>query len=108
MDLNHINIALKNDPLNAKLHDRSALAYESSSVSGTERREVPRVAYAMALKAEATFWPAQVQLVAGASGDAWIRCPGDAPWQPEVLPDGCASSGPGESHVNVAGVSRCQ
>lgn len=62
MDLSQINLALKNDPLNAKLHYRAALAYESSSVAGTERREVSRAAYAMALKADATFWPAQVQL----------------------------------------------
>lgn len=62
MDLSQINLALNNDPLNAKLHYRAALAYESSSVAGNERREVSRAAYAMALKADATFWPAQVQL----------------------------------------------
>lgn len=60
--LNQINLALKNDPLNPKLHYRAALAYESSSVAGTERREVSKAAYAMALKADATFWPAHVQL----------------------------------------------
>lgn len=60
--LNQINSALKNDPLNPKLHYNAALAYESSSVAGTERREVSKAAYAMALKADATFWPAHVQL----------------------------------------------
>lgn len=62
LDLTQINLALKNDPLNAQLHYKAALAYETTSVAGTERREVSKAAYAMALKADATFWPAQVQL----------------------------------------------
>lgn len=61
-NLDLINLELKSDPLNAKLHYQAALAYESSSVAGTERREISKAAYAMALKADATFWPAQVQL----------------------------------------------
>ena len=61
-DLKQINLALKNDPLNAQLHYKAALAYETTSVAGTDRREVSKAAYAMALKADATFWPAQVQL----------------------------------------------
>jgi hypothetical protein len=62
LDLNQINLALKNDPLNAQLHYKAALAYETTSVAGTERREVSKAAYAMALKADANYWPAQVQL----------------------------------------------
>lgn len=62
LSLEQINLALKNDPLNAQLHYKAALAYETSSVAGTDRREVSKAAYAMALKADATFWPAQVQL----------------------------------------------
>lgn len=62
LDLKQLNLALKNDPMNAQLHYQAALAYETTSVAGTERREVSKAAYAMALKADATFWPAQVQL----------------------------------------------
>ena len=62
LDLTQINLALKNDPMNAQLHYKAALAYETTSVAGTERREVSKAAYAMALKADPTFWPAQVQL----------------------------------------------
>jgi hypothetical protein len=60
--LNDLNLALKNDPLNAQLHFRTALAYETSSVAGSERREVSKAGYAMALKADPAFWPAHVQL----------------------------------------------
>lgn len=62
LDLTQINLALKNDPMDAQLHFKAALAYETTSVAGTEQREVSKAAYAMALKADPTFWPAQVQL----------------------------------------------
>jgi len=62
LDLKQINLALKNDPLNAQLNYKAALAYETTSVAGTERREVAKAGYVMSLKADATFWPAQVQL----------------------------------------------
>lgn len=62
LELPEINLALKKDPLNAALHYRAALAYEKSSVRGSERREVSKAGYAMAIKADASFWPARVQL----------------------------------------------
>lgn len=61
-DLPSLNLALKKDPLNAHLNFLAALAYESSSVIGTERREVAKAGYSMALKGSPAFWPAHVQL----------------------------------------------
>lgn len=61
-DLPSLNLALKKDPLNARLNFLAALAYETSSVIGTERREVAKAGYSMALKGDPTFWPAHVQL----------------------------------------------
>lgn len=60
--LHEINLALKNDPLNAALHYRAALTYEKSSVRGSDRREVAKAGYAMAIKADPSFWPARLQL----------------------------------------------
>lgn len=57
-----LNLALKSDPLNARLNYLAALAYESSSVIGTERRDVAKSGYVMALKGNPAFWPAYVQL----------------------------------------------
>ena len=61
-DLTSINLQLKKDPMNARLNYLAALTYESTSVIGTERREVAKAGYAMALKSNPGFWPAHVQL----------------------------------------------
>jgi hypothetical protein len=57
-----INHALKNSPLDPRLNFLAALSYEKSSVVGTDRREMARVGYAMALKGDPAFWPAHMQL----------------------------------------------
>lgn len=61
-DLSSLNLELKKDPMNARLNYLAALAYETTSVIGTERREVAKAGYAMALKSSPGFWPAYVQL----------------------------------------------
>jgi hypothetical protein len=61
-NLASLNLALKTDPLNARLNYLAALAYETSSVIGTERRDVAKSGYVMSLKGDPTFWPAYVQL----------------------------------------------
>ena len=60
--LEAINRALKNAPLDPRLNYLAALSYEATSVIGTDRREMARVGYAMALKGNPSFWPAHVQL----------------------------------------------
>lgn len=57
-----INRALKSAPLDPVLNYWAALSYETTSVIGTDRREMARVGYAMAVKSDPTFWPAHVQL----------------------------------------------
>lgn len=60
--LHEINLALKHDPFNAVLHYRAALTYEKTSVRGSDRREVAKAGYAMAIKTDPSFWPARLQL----------------------------------------------
>lgn len=60
--LEAVNKSLKFSPLNPRLNYLAALSYETTSVIGTERREMARVGYAMALKGDPSFWPAHVQL----------------------------------------------
>lgn len=60
--LESINKALKNAPLDPVLNYWAALTYETTSVIGTDRREMARVGYTMAIKGDPTFWPAHVQL----------------------------------------------
>lgn len=60
--LEAINRALKSAPLDPRLNYLAALSYETTSVIGTDRREMARVGYAMALKGDPSFWPAHVQL----------------------------------------------
>lgn len=62
LSLAEINLSLKRDPTNARLHYLAALAYERSSVAGSERREISKAGYAMAIKTDGSFWPARVQL----------------------------------------------
>lgn len=57
-----VNKSLKSSPLDPRLNYLAALSYETTSVIGTERREMARVGYTMALKGDPTFWPAHVQL----------------------------------------------
>ncbi|WP_221792230.1 hypothetical protein [Aquisediminimonas sediminicola] len=61
-DLSTLNLALKRTPLDPRLNFLAGLSYEISSVPGTERREMARTGYLMALKSDAAFWPAHVQL----------------------------------------------
>lgn len=60
--LDSINKALKSAPLDPILNYWAALSYETTSVIGTDRREMARVGYAMAVKSDPSFWPAHVQL----------------------------------------------
>lgn len=57
-----INSALKRSPLDPRLNFLAGLAYETTSVMGTDQREMARVGYLMALKNDPSFWPAHVQL----------------------------------------------
>lgn len=57
-----INSALKRSPLDPRLNFLAGLAYERTSVMGTDQREMARVGYLMALKNDPYFWPAHVQL----------------------------------------------
>ncbi len=61
-DITKINEALKRAPLDPRLNYLAGLAYESSSVMGTDKREMAKVGYLMALKGDPSFWPAHVQL----------------------------------------------
>lgn len=61
-DITKINAALKKNPLDPRLNYLAGLAYESSSVMGTDQREMAKVGYLMALKSDPAFWPAHVQL----------------------------------------------
>lgn len=61
-DITKINEALKRSPLDPRLNYLAGLAYESSSVMGTDKREMAKVGYLMALKGDPSFWPAHVQL----------------------------------------------
>lgn len=61
-NITKINAALKRAPLDARLNYLAGLAYETSSVMGTDQREMARVGYMMALKGDPSFWPAHVQL----------------------------------------------
>jgi hypothetical protein len=60
--LEAVNKSLKAAPLDPRLNYLAALSYEATSVIGTDRREMARVGYNMALKGDPTFWPAHVQL----------------------------------------------
>lgn len=60
--LETVNKSLKSAPLDPRLNYLAALSYETTSVIGTDRREMARVGYAMALKGDPSFWPAHVQL----------------------------------------------
>jgi len=62
VSLEAVNKSLKTAPLDPRLNYLAALSYEATSVIGTDRREMARVGYAMALKGDPTFWPAHVQL----------------------------------------------
>jgi general secretion pathway protein D len=57
-----INSALKRSPLDPRLNFLAGLAYETTSVMGTDQREMARVGYMMALKNDPSFWPAHVQM----------------------------------------------
>lgn len=57
-----VNSALKQAPLDSRLNFLAGLAYETTSVIGTDQREMARVGYRMALKNDSSFWPAHVQL----------------------------------------------
>lgn len=57
-----VNAALKRSPLDPRLNYLAGLAYETTSVIGTDQREMARVGYLMALKNDPAFWPAHVQL----------------------------------------------
>lgn len=61
-DVAKVNSALKRSPLDPRLNFLAGLAYESTSVMGTDQREMARVGYFMALKNDPSFWPAHVQL----------------------------------------------
>lgn len=61
-NITKINAALKKNPLDPRLNYLAGLAYESSSVMGTDQREMAKVGYLMALKSDPAFWPAHVQL----------------------------------------------
>lgn len=61
-DIAKINATLKRSPLDPRLNYLAGLSYEASSVSGTEKREMAKVGYLMALKSDPSFWPAHVQL----------------------------------------------
>lgn len=61
-DIAKINSALKRSPLDPRLNFVAGLAYETTSVMGTDQREMARVGYRMALKNDPSFWPAHVQL----------------------------------------------
>lgn len=62
VSLEAVNKSLKTNPLDPRLNYLAALSYETTSVIGTDRREMARVGYTMALKGDPTFWPAHVQL----------------------------------------------
>jgi len=62
VDLEAVNKSLKAAPLDPRLNYLAALSYDATSVIGTDRREMARVGYNMALKGDPTFWPAHVQL----------------------------------------------
>lgn len=61
-DITKINSALKKAPLDPRLNYLAGLAYETASVMGTDKREMAKVGYMMALKGDPSFWPAHVQL----------------------------------------------
>lgn len=61
-DIAKINSALKRSPLDPRLNFLAGLAYETTSVMGTDQREMAKVGYLMALKNDPSFWPAHVQL----------------------------------------------
>ena len=61
-DLTKINAALKRSPLDPRLNYLAGLGYETASVMGTDKREMAKVGYMMALKGDPSFWPAHVQL----------------------------------------------
>lgn len=61
-ELSTLNLALKRSPLDPRLNYLAGLSYEIGSVPGTERREMARTGYLMALKSDPAFWPAHVQL----------------------------------------------
>ena len=61
-DLTKINEALKRSPLDPRLNYLAGLGYETASVMGTDKREMAKVGYMMALKGDPSFWPAHVQL----------------------------------------------
>lgn len=61
-NISKINSALKRLPLDPRLNYLAGLAYETSSVMGTDQREMARIGYMMALKGDPAFWPAHVQL----------------------------------------------
>lgn len=61
-DITKINAALKSAPLDPRLNYLAGLSYETASVMGTDKREMAKVGYMMALKGDPSFWPAHVQL----------------------------------------------
>lgn len=61
-DVTRINAALKKNPLDPRLNYLAGLAYEVSSIMGTDQREMAKVGYLIALKSDPAYWPAHVQL----------------------------------------------
>ncbi len=61
-NITKINAELKRAPLDPRLNYLAGLAYETTSVMGTDKREMAKVGYLMALKGDPSFWPAHVQL----------------------------------------------
>lgn len=54
--------ALMRDPSNVKLNFLNGLTYDSQSTHGSEGRQLAKVGYFTALRADPTYWPANYQL----------------------------------------------
>jgi hypothetical protein len=67
-----IDRSLMEDPYSVSLNFLSGLVYDSQSTSGSEGRQLARVGYLSALRADPTYWPANYQLglLAMEDGDA--------------------------------------
>lgn len=64
--------ALMKDPNSVQLNFLSGLVYDAQSAAGSEGRQLARVGYLTALRADPTYWPANYQLglLAMEDGDA--------------------------------------
>lgn len=57
-----VDLALMRNPASAQLHFLRGLLYDATSTAGSEGRQLARIGYVSALRADPTYWPANYQL----------------------------------------------